>query len=223
MQHYVYLFVSAFMALFPVINPVSSAFMINGFINNLNDADRKTAIKKITIYSLMIGIGSLLLGHIALLLFGLAIPIIQFGGGILICKTGIEMLSDSKSNNDNSELNKTIKKITLADIDKKLFYPITFPITIGAGAMSIIFTLMANAWVKDNLLETTLNYSVISMVIIIMCIIVWILLWQGYRIMEKISSSANLIINKLVAFFTFCVGLQIMFTGISKIFHINIL
>ena len=43
----------------------------------------------------MIGVGTLLIGHLFLLIFGLAVPWIQLGGGILICKTAIELLGDS--------------------------------------------------------------------------------------------------------------------------------
>lgn len=218
-----YSFVSSFIALFPVINPVGSGFIINGFLQELDDESQlKTVSKKIIANILLVGIGSLVVGHFILLLFGLAVPVIQLGGGILICKTALGWLSDSGTTVAD-KTHQTMSKVNMEEIEKSLFYPIAFPIGIGPGSISVIFTLMATADVKDSLLETSLNYSIIALVILLMATILYIFLLQGRKIMKKLGNSGNLIINKLVAFLTFCIGIQIILTGISKIFHISIL
>ena len=220
---FIYTFVSAFMALFPVTNPISSGFIINGFISDLDDNQRKIVIKKIVINCLIIGLGSLLVGHLILLIFNLAIPVVQLAGGILICKTGLEWLSDTPSTTVSESKQDAINQIQMHELEKKLFYPISFPISLGPGSISIIFTLVAAADVKENLLATGINYAMIALVIILLCFILYLFLTEGQRIIKKFGESGNLIINKMVAFFTFCIGLQIMVTGISKIFHLSIL
>lgn len=199
------------MALFPVINPLGNGFVVNGFLNELNDYQRKTAIQKLIINYILIGIGTLVIGHLFLLIFGLAIPVIQLGGGLLICKTAMELLSDSSTpdKSDKKETNQDTDGSNWKNIEQKIFYPITFPISIGPGSISVIFTLMASANVKGNLLKTGMNYAVIATVIICMATILYIFLSQGQKIIQKIGSSGNLIINKLVAFFTFCIGIQL--------------
>lgn len=205
------IFTSSFMALFPVINPLGNGFVVNGFLNELNDYQRKTAIQKLIINYILIGIGTLVIGHLFLLIFGLAIPVIQLGGGLLICKTAMELLSDSGTpdKSDKKETNQDTDGSNWKNIEQKIFYPITFPISIGPGSISVIFTLMASANVKGNLLKTGMNYAVIATVIICMAAILYIFLSQGQKIIQKIGSSGNLIINKLVAFFTFCIGIQL--------------
>lgn len=205
------IFTSSFMALFPVINPLGNGFVVNGFLNELNDYQRKTAIQKLIINYILIGIGTLVIGHLFLLIFGLAIPVIQLGGGLLICKTAMELLSDSGTpdKSDKKETNQDTDGSNWKNIEQKIFYPITFPISIGPGSISVIFTLMASANVKGNLLKTGINYAVIATVIICMAAILYIFLSQGQKIIQKIGSSGNLIINKLVAFFTFCIGIQL--------------
>lgn len=205
------IFTSSFMALFPVINPLGNGFVVNGFLNELNDYQRKTAIQKLIINYILIGIGTLVIGHLFLLIFGLAIPVIQLGGGLLICKTAMELLSDSSTpdKSDKKETNQDTDGSNWKNIEQKIFYPITFPISIGPGSISVIFTLMASANVKGNLLKTGMNYAVIATVIICMATILYIFLSQGQKIIQKIGSSGNLIINKLIAFFTFCIGIQL--------------
>jgi len=218
----IYTFVSSFIALFPVVNPISSGFIINGFLDGLDDSQRRTVIKKIVVNCMLIGIGSLVAGHLILLLFGLAIPVIQLGGGIIICKTGWEWLSDSGATKTD-KTQTSINKIDLDDIERKLFYPISFPISLGPGSISVIFTLMAAAVVEGNLVKTGINYAMISLAIIALLIILYIFLAQGNRIMRKLGNSGNMIINKLIAFIMFCIGIQIIVTGISRIFHLEIL
>ncbi|MDR1698812.1 MAG: MarC family protein, partial [Prevotellaceae bacterium] len=116
-----------------------------------------------------------------------------------------------------------IDKIKMEEIEQKLFYPLSFPIVVGAGTISVIFTLMANATVRDNFLHTGINYLAIALALFLMLSILYVFLSQGHRFMKKLGSSGNLIINKLVAFITFCIGIQIFVTGISKIFHITVL
>ena len=77
------IFSSSFMALFPVINPLGNGFVVNGFFTDLDPQQRKAAIQKLTLNFIMIGVGTLVIGHLFLLIFGLAIPVIQLGGGML--------------------------------------------------------------------------------------------------------------------------------------------
>ena len=218
----IYTFVSSFIALFPIINPIGSGFIVNGFLEVLDDQQRKSIIKRIIMNCLLIGIGSLVIGHLVLLLFGLAIPVVQLGGGLLICKTGLDWLSDSGSTK-TEKTETSISKINIEDIEKKVFYPISFPVSLGPGSISVIFTLMAAASVKGDLLHTGINYLFISVAIVALLGILYIFLSQGTRIMKKLGRSGNMIINKLIAFIIFCIGIQIVVTGISKIFHIDIL
>lgn len=219
---FVYTFISSFITLFPVVNPIGSAFIVNGSLGDLDDTQRKSAIRKIIFNCLLISVGSLVAGHLILLLFGLAIPVIQVGGGIIICKTGWDWLSDSQKANITTT-HDGIHSVNTNDVEKQLFYPLSFPISIGPGTISVIFTLMATASVKNDLLKTGINYGIIILVIVILLIIFYFLLKEGPRITKKLGHSGNLIINKLIAFITFCIGIQIIITGISKIFHLTIL
>lgn len=111
-------------------------------------------------------------------------------------------------------------RIDLQALESQVFYPITFPISIGPGSISVILTLMASASTKGDWVKSLVNYLVIAVVIGLMCLILYLFLSQGQRIMKKLGSSGSIIINKMVAFFTFCVGIQIVVTGVIKIFHL---
>lgn len=213
-------FISSFMALFPVANPVGAGFLVNGMLSGLSREDRKSIIRRIVVDYLLVGLGSLAVGHFVLALFGLSLPIIQLGGGLLICRTALQWLGDSDSSVGRIQ-SKDVDPIHKTAIESQVFYPITFPISIGPGSVSVILTLMASVSMKNDWLRGVLMYVIIALVVALMCLILYLFLSQGDRIIRKIGNSGSIIINKMVAFFTFCVGVQIVVTGISKLFHLN--
>ena len=93
---------------------------------------------------------------------------------------------------------------------------------IGPGSVSVILTLMASVSMKDGWAKGLLSYAIIALVIVLMCLILYLFLSQGERIIRKIGTSGSIVINKMVAFFTFCVGVQIVVTGIAKLFHLHL-
>lgn len=218
---FLFIFSSSFMALFPVVNPIGTAFIVNGFFNDLNSKQRKVAIRKLMLNYIMIGIGTLAVGHLFLLLFGLAVPVIQLGGGLLICKAAIDLLMDPVTV-DSEPSDHDLSSTKWSYLENRLFYPITFPISVDPGSISVIFTLMATASVQDSLLDTGINYVIIAFVFLCMAAILYLLLTQGQKVFKRLGSSGNLIINKMIAFFTFCVGIQIIVEGVAKIFNLDI-
>lgn len=222
LQDYLYTFLSSFMALFPVLNPIGNAFIVNGFLEGLDEKHRKSAVRKIVMNCVLLGLGSLVAGKLILLVFNLAVPVIQLAGGILIGKMGWDLLSQP-SGTVTADEQREIDHVERSRIEQQVFYPIAFPICFGPGSVSVVFTLMAGASVKNDFPATTINYLLISLVILILCGIMYVSIWRGHRMINRLGNSGTLIINKLVAFFTFCIGIQIVITGLSKIFHISVL
>ena len=220
-ESFVFMFISSFMALFPVANPVGTGFIINGFLSGLDRSERRSLVRRIAVNYLLIGIGSLAIGHFVLSLFGLSLPIVQLGGGLLICKTALQWLGDSDASTGSAP-DKPVDPISVRNLESRVFYPITFPISIGPGSISVIFTLMASVNIKDGLGKIIINYAVIAFVIFLMCLILYVILSQGQKITKKVGVTGTMIINKMVAFFTFCVGIQIIAEGVEKIFHLSL-
>ena len=220
-ESFVFMFISSFMALFPVANPVGTGFIINGFLSGLDRSERRSIVRRIAVNYLLIGIGSLAIGHFVLSLFGLSLPIVQLGGGLLICKTALQWLGDSDASTGSAP-DKPVDPISVRNLESRVFYPITFPISIGPGSISVIFTLMASVNIKDGLGKIIINYAVIAFVIFLMCLILYVILSQGQKITKKVGVTGTMISNKMVAFFTFCVGIQIIAEGVEKIFHLSL-
>src|SRR6202012_2233959 len=147
---YIHLILIGFVALFPVVNPIGTAFILSPYFSDLSRKERINAVGRVTFYSFMICIVTLFIGHWILELFGLSIPIIQLAGGIMICKIGWEFLSsDKKEVPAANQADKVEQLEKIKQVENKLFYPITFPITAGAGTIAVLFTLSAQSADKD--------------------------------------------------------------------------
>jgi multiple antibiotic resistance protein len=214
---FVHLLFIGFIALFPVVNPIGSAFILAPYFTDLTEDQKRTAVRKITFYAFMICVVALFTGHWILQLFGLSIPVVQLAGGIMICKIGWEFLSSDKESSQSDTDKDTASNMNgYESIQEKLFYPITFPITAGAGTISVLFTLSAHSagkTIEDYLIGT----GAILLAIIFICALIYIFYLNAKKMIDHLGSKGEMIINRITAFLIFCVGLQIAITGIRSL------
>jgi len=207
-------------SLFPVVNPVGSAFIINPYFVGLDAAEKRKAVRKIVIYAFLICTITLFAGHWILFLFGLSVPVIQLGGGIMICKMGWEFLSEERNSAELSGTGELQNPLTgYNHIVGKLFFPITFPVTIGAGTISVLFTLSAHSE-SVNHSQYYLNILAIILSIIVVCILIYIFYLNTKSVIHFLGANGENIVYRISAFLIFCVGLQIAVTGIKTLFGI---
>lgn len=74
---FIHLLFIGIISLFPVVNPIGSAFMVQPFLGNLSLTEKRNAVKKISIYAFCICSVSLFAGHWILELFGISVPVVQ--------------------------------------------------------------------------------------------------------------------------------------------------
>lgn len=204
-------------ALFPVINPLGSAFLISPYLKNLSLSEKRSAVRKITFYAFSFCVCILFIGPFILEAFGITISIIQLGGGIMICKTGWEFLNSDQQQRTETTLKKNINEINITD---KLFYPITFPVTTGAGTISVLFTLSAHAQSLENTSEYYLHLAAILVSIAFLCVLIYLCFLNIRRVMDFLGPHGEDVVKRICAFLVFCVGLQIGFTGLLVLLKI---
>lgn len=181
---FVQLLFTGIIALFPVINPIGSALMVNPYLSRLVDSEKKSAVRKITLYSFLICVVSLFLRHWILQIFGISIPVIQLAGGIMICKMGWESLSDDHGGaDDKADVIRSGTGNKEYQIRDHLFYPLSFPVTTGGGAIAVLFTLSAHS-ANDNWNHYLLNTLAILAAIVCMCVLIF-LFYSNTRRMIK--------------------------------------
>jgi multiple antibiotic resistance protein len=209
---FLHLIFIAFLALFPVVDPVGSAFIIDPLLSGLDLQERKRAAKKIAFYCFAICVVSALIGSWLLRLFGISIPIVQLAGGIMICRMGWLLLTDD-------EVKGKKEAARPATRDNILFYPVAFPMTTGAGTISVILTLSAHEHEKD-LAVHFMNLSAVFIAIFLMCLVIYICYANAPRLIRRIGPRGEQIVDRITAFLVFCIGMQIALSGIRLLIKV---
>jgi multiple antibiotic resistance protein len=218
-ESFVHLVFIGIIALFPVVNPIGSAFMVSPYFENLTKGEKRKAVGQITFYAFLVCTVSLFVGQWILRLFGISVPVVQLAGGIMICKMGWEFLSSDQKKTDPEDLANQPNVSAYSHIVNKLFYPITFPVTTGAGTISVLFTLSAHGAAFGSA-EYYKNTGAIVVSIVVTCVMIYFFYLNTRTMINYLGSSGENIVNRISAFLIFCVGLQIGLSGIKNIFHL---
>lgn len=205
-------------ALFPVVNPIGTAFIVMPYFTHLSEPEKKAAVRKITIYAFGVCTVALVAGHFIMELFGISIPVVQLAGGIMICKFGWEFLS-SDGEQKAGESNDGPSETGYRHLQGQLFYPITFPVTTGAGTISVLFTLSAHT-TSNDLRHYFSSMGVLVLAVVITCLMIYVCFSNTKRFARYLGSEGEKIFNRVIAFLIFCVGIQIATTGAKAIFEL---
>ena len=206
-----------FVALFPPVNPIGTALMVDPFLHGLDRSSRKVASVRIALYCLAICTVSVLGGGWLLKLFGISLPVVQLAGGILICRMGWQLLSSgqgAKESHPASDANRVF-----GEIEGSLFYPLAFPMTTGAGTISVLLTLSAHAQPQPGWPAYLVNFGALLLAIVLMCFLIYFSYAFSPALLERLGPQGATIVNRLSAFLVFCVGLQIAVSGVSNLVH----
>ena len=216
-----------FISLFPAVNPVGSAFMIEPFLEGLSHKARKQASRRIASYCFLICVVSLFAGTYLLKLFGISVPIVQIAGGLMICKMGWQLLSldhlpvenagsklDEKSGSVEDLAHKASESVVR--VENILFYPLAFPITTGAGTISVLLTLTAHAQ-SGEIDVLFMHLSALFISIVLMVATIYLCYAYTPFLLKYIGDRGQIVINRLSAFIVFCVGIQIALNGFNNV------
>ena len=133
----IFLFLSA---LFPIVNPIGGSPIFLSLTREYSRESRMLLAQRIALNSFILLVVSFLIGTHILAFFGISIPIVQVGGGMIVISTGWAMLQ-RKEQEDKAEVHRTTPP---QDVFENAFYPLTLPLTVGPGSISVAITLGAN-------------------------------------------------------------------------------
>lgn len=198
-------------ALFPIVNPLGSTPIFLSLTPGYSTNARAILARKIALNSYWLLLGSMLIGSHILNFFGISIPVVQVGGGLVVIATGWSLL---RSEADQSPVHAE-KKISSQDIANRAFYPLTLPLTVGPGSISVALTIGANQSPHRGSL-TRLIASLIGTALVALTV------YLSYRFAERVArllgQTAMNVIVRLSSFILLCIGVQIMWNGVRALF-----
>ncbi len=198
-------------ALFPIVNPLGGSPIFLSLTRHYPLAARRALARQVAVNSFFLLVASFLIGtHI----LSFSIPVVQVGGGLVVISNGWAMLKQKEEPDRGHEVQ---KKLHPKDIFRNAFYPLTLPLTVGPGSISIAITLGAN--LPRHLGANVL--AILATVIGSAIVAISIYLCYGFadRLAAIVGESGMSIILRLSSFLLVCIGVQIMWNGVSALFR----
>jgi multiple antibiotic resistance protein len=198
-------------AVLPVVNPLGDAPIFLAMTPGCDELTRADLAKRIAFYSFILLLGSMLLGSFVLRLFGLSIPVVQVAGGAVVCALGWKLLAD---NPKPADVTIDLVHANLMALGRA-FSPLTMPLTIDAGVISVAITVGANH-------AHTFEHAMIQLLASVMgagIIALSILLAYRYaqRVGKRIGHTGMMVVVRLSAFIMLCIGVGITWNGVKSL------
>lgn len=197
--------------LFPIVNPLGGSPIFFSLTSDSTPADRQALSRLIGMNSFFLLIGSYLIGTHILSFFGISLPVVQVGGGLVVISTAWNMLQRG----GNDERNQVHRDIEPQDQSREAFYPLTLPLTVGPGSISVAITLGANA---PHVYPANLA-TIIGALIGSAAIGFSVYLCYGFadRLARILGRTAMTVIVRLSSFLLVCIGVQIFWNGLHAL------
>ena len=202
-------------ALLPIVDPLGGAPIFLAMTASHGPDERKRMATAVAVNSFLLLLASVLIGAYVLDFFGLSIPAVQVAGGIVVCSIGWSLLNSPNSKpavqrNDPSAAQPP--ECGPDELSQRAFYPMTMPLTVGPGSISVALTLGANpAPGFRSLLATSLAQAV---GILIVALSIYLCYRYADRILHRLGPTGTSVVVRLSAFILLCIGVQICWNGV---------
>jgi len=198
-------------ALLPIVDPLGGAPIYLAMTAGLTSEERNRMSKAVAVNSFLLLIASALIGAYVLDLFGVSIPSVQVAGGIVVCLIAWSLLNGPNS----PPAVERDRSATPDELSERAFYPMTMPLTVGPGSISVALTLGANPPPGFRpLLVTALAHAV---GILIVAVGVYLCYRYADRILRKLGPTGTSVVVRLTAFILLCIGVQICWNGVHAL------
>ncbi len=199
-------------ALFPIVDPLGDTPIFLSLTRGLSGPGRTRLAWTIAVNSLVLLVASIFVGTYILGFFGISLPVVQVGGGLVVVSTGWALLRHS---DDDDAPEDTKRPCNEANYMRQAFYPLTLPLTVGPGSITVAITVGANR--KQG---SEWSWAVIAGMLLGALVIaasIYISYRFAQRIGEALGDAAMNVIIRLSSFILVCIGVQIMWNGLSTL------
>ncbi len=200
-------FLLVYAALFPIVNPVGNAPIFLAMTGGHTERVRQGLARRVAINGFILLLGSLVVGSHILVFFGITVPVLRIAGGLVVASFGWQLLRDGVG---------PTKHVGAIDDQAPVdaFYPLTMPLTVGPGAISVAITLGAQ---RPQGQTDIFRFALVAGAAVMGLAAIGLTVFLCYRFADRMvsilgASGINVMI-RLSAFILFCIGIQIVWSG----------
>lgn len=197
-------FLLVFAGLFPIVNPVGNAPIFLSLTRHSAARERHALAGRVAVHSFFLLLGSLLVGSYVLEFFGISLPALRVAGGLVVTSFGWKLLHAGDVGEDQRGADATGHPIDA-------FYPLTMPLTIGPGSISVAITLGTQ---RPRPLPDVAHIALLIGAAVAGLLAIAATVYLCYRFAERIvallGARGTDIVVRLSAFILLSIGIQIL-------------
>ena len=206
-------FLLTYAGLFPIVNPIGSAPIFLSLTHPYTSRDRQVLARRVAINSFFLLLGSLFVGSHVLAFFGITLPVVRVAGGSVVTAFGWKLLHAG----EQPEILRKPDSTATTKGPGDAFYPLTMPLTVGPGSITVAITLGSQRPSGMNIADL----AVIGGAAIGGLLAISVTVYIAYRFAEGMAhllgESALKVINQLSAFILLCIGVSIVWGGLAPL------
>jgi multiple antibiotic resistance protein len=199
-------------ALIPIVNPLGSAPIYLSMSADLPAAARRQLSRRVAWNSFLLLAAAMLIGSHVLRFFGISVPIVRVAGGLLVVANGWRLLNANEAPMSHKS---TVQDAWEREVARRGFYPLTFPLTVGPGSISIAITLGAGISSRPTTGVIDLLSDVAGGAIVAAA--VYLSYRFASRLIAFLGETGVTVFLRLSSFILLCVGVSIMWGGIAEL------
>jgi multiple antibiotic resistance protein len=202
------------MTLLPIINPLSSAPVFAATVGS-NRAIAGRLARQVAINAWFVLVASMLVGTYVLALFGISLPVVRIGGGLLVAATAWHMLHHTEDDDVHAVAAENAAKLSDDEIIRRSFVPITFPLTTGPGTIAASIALGAR--IPADPVKYVLGVAVAACGAAVVSLVLYFIFKNSVAVLARLGRIGTLVMIRLMAFILLCIGIEIIWTGWAEL------
>jgi len=210
-------FFAVYAALLPIVNPLGLAPVFLSMTRHYSPAARHAAAWRVAVNGFLLLLGSLFVGSHILEFFGITLPVVRVAGGLVVTAMGWRLLNQG----DDVERRKGIDAATDKAVLNEAFYPLTMPLTVGPGSITVAITLGSKRPVMP---PDATHLALIGAAAIAGLFAIAATVFICYRFAENLErllgETGTNVFVRLSAFILLCIGIEILWSGVSALMGI---
>jgi len=203
-------FLLIYAALFPIINPIGSAPLFLGLTRFQSDAQRRVLARRVAINGFFLLLGALFIGSHVLEFFGISVPAVRVAGGLVVTAFAWKLLNSGDQPDGEGAGEEDVGDG---------FYPLTMPLTVGPGSISVAITLGSQRPHNADLPELMLLATAALAGIAAIALTIFFCYRFADALVKALGKGGTNVLIRLSAFILLCIGIEILWNGINALLH----
>jgi multiple antibiotic resistance protein len=195
----------ALAALLPIVNPVGTAPIFLAMSADLPPPARRHLALVVGRNALLMLAAASLVGSYVLAFFGISLAVVRVAGGLVVLAAGWNLLHAGDA---PSRPAAPLTDAWEREIGRRGFYPLTFPLTVGPGSISVAIAISAREVFTVRLLAADL------VAVALVSASVWLSYRSASRLVNVLGETGTNVLLRLSAFILLCVAISILWSGI---------